>query len=162
VRALLEAAIKHKGMAVLDIVSPCVTFNNAPDSTKSYPYGQEHEIPLQEIEILAPGYVPDREEITVGDYAEGEIIEVDMHDGTTIRLKKLEKGHDPRNRAEAIRVLQEAERERLLTTGLIYYEEPRATLPESLNLTSTPLAQLQGDHLRPSKQALDDVMKQYA
>ncbi len=161
VRALLEAAIKHKGMAVLDIVSPCVTFNNSPDSTKSYPYGQEHEIPLQEIEVLAPGYVPDREEITVGDYAEGEIIEVDMHDGTTIRLKKLEKGHDPRNRAEAFRVLQEAERDQLLLTGLIYYEEPRDTLPESLHLTETPLAQLNGDHLRPSKQALDDVMKQY-
>jgi len=129
VRSLLKAALAHKGMAVLDIVSPCVTFNNAPDSTKSYPYGEEHEIQLQDIEILAPGYVPDREEITVGDYAEGEIIEVDMHDGTTIRLKKLEKGHDPRNRMEAIRVLQEAERERLLTTGLIYYEEPRDTLP---------------------------------
>ncbi len=161
VRSLLKAAIAHKGMAVLDIVSPCVTFNNAPESTKSFPFGQEHEIQLQEIEILAPGYVPDREEITVGDYAEGEIIEVDLHDGTTIRLKKLEKGHDPRNRMEAIRVLQEAEQERLLTTGLIYYEEPRATLPESLNLTPTPLAQLQGDRLRPSKQALDDVMKQY-
>jgi len=148
-------------MAILDIVSPCVTFNNAPESTKSFPFGQEHEIQLQDIEILAPGYVPDREEITVGDYAEGEIIEVDLHDGTTIRLKKLEKGHDPRNRMEAIRVLQEAERDRLLTTGLIYYEEPRDTLPESLNLTPTPLAQLQGDSLRPSKQALDDVMKQY-
>jgi len=161
VRSLLKAALAHKGMAILDIVSPCVTFNNAPESTKSFPFGQEHEIQLQEIEILAPGYVPDREEITVGDYAEGEIIEVDMHDGTTIRLKKLEKGHDPRNRMEAIRVLQESERDRLLTTGLIYYEEPRDTLPESLNLTPTPLAQLQGDSLRPSKQALDEVMKQY-
>jgi 2-oxoglutarate/2-oxoacid ferredoxin oxidoreductase subunit beta len=161
VRSLLKAAIAHKGMAVLDIVSPCVTFNNGPESTKSFPFGQEHEIQLQDIEILAPGYVPDREEITIGDYAEGEIIEVDLHDGTTIRLKKLEKGHDPRNRMEAIRVLQEAERDHLLTTGLIYYEEPRDTLPESLNLTPTPLAQLQGDHLRPSKQALDDVMKQY-
>ena len=116
----------HKGMAVLDIVSPCVTFNNAPESTKSYPYGKEHEIQLQEIEILSPGYVPEREEITVGDYAEGEIIEVEMHDGSYIRLKKLDKGHDPRNRMEAIRVLQEAERDQLLLTGLIYYEEPRA------------------------------------
>ena len=161
VRSLLKAAIAHKGMAVLDIVSPCVTFNNAPESTKSFPFGQEHEIQLQDIEILAPGYVPDREEITIGDYAEGEIIDVDLHDGTTIRLKKLEKGHDPRNRMEAICVLQEAERDHLLTTGLIYYEEPRDTLPEALNLTPTPLAQLKGDALRPSKQALDDVMKQY-
>jgi 2-oxoglutarate ferredoxin oxidoreductase subunit beta len=161
VRTLLKAAIAHKGMAILDIVSPCVTFNNAPDSTKSYPYGQEHEIPLHEIELLAGEYVPERQEITVEPYGEGEIIEVAMHDGSYIRLKKLEKGHDPRNRMEAIRVLHDAERDRLLLTGLIYYEEPRATVAETLHLTETPLAQLQGDSLRPSKQALDDLMKQY-
>jgi len=162
VRTLLKAAIAHKGMAVLDIVSPCVTFNNSPESTKSYPYGEEHEIPLHEIELLAPGYVPDRTEITVGEYSEGEIIEVEMHDGTYVKLKKLEKGHDPRNRMEAIRVLQESERDQLLLTGLIYYEEPRPTLSETLNLSDTPLAQLQGDTLRPSQQALTDIMKQYA
>ena len=92
VRSLLKAAIAHKGMAVLDIVSPCVTFNNAPESTKSFPFGQEHEIQLQDIEILAPGYVPDREEITVGDYAEGEIIEVEMHDGSIYPAEEAGKG----------------------------------------------------------------------
>jgi 2-oxoglutarate ferredoxin oxidoreductase subunit beta len=162
VRTLLKAAIAHKGMAVLDIVSPCVTFNNAPDSTKSYPYGKDHEIQLHEIEILAGGYVPERAEITVEPYAEGETIEVEMHDGSYIRLKKLEMGHDPRNRAEAYRVLQDAERDQLLLTGLIYYEEPRMTLSETLNLTPTPLAQMNGDSLRPSQQALADLMKQYA
>jgi 2-oxoglutarate ferredoxin oxidoreductase subunit beta len=161
VRTLLKAAIAHKGMAVLDIVSPCVTFNNSPDSTKSYPYGEEHEIPLHEIELIAPGYVPERTEITA-DYSEGELIEVQMHDGTFIKLKKLDKGHDPRNRMEAIGVLQESERDQLLLTGLIYYEEPRPTLPETLHLTETPLAQLQGDSLRPSKAALDELMKLYA
>ncbi len=162
VRSLLKAAIAHKGMAILDIVSPCVTFNNAPESTKSYPYGKDHEIQLHEIEIIAGGYVPERQEITIEPYEEGQAIDVEMHDGSFIRLKKLEKGHDPRNRAEAYRVLQDAEREQLLLTGLIYYEEPRMTLPETLHLTSTPLAQLKGDALRPSKQALADVMKQYA
>ena len=161
VRTLLKAALAHQGMAVLDIVSPCVTFNNSPESTKSYPYGKAHEIPLHEIELLAGGYVQPREEITIEPYAEGEVIEVQMHDGTYIRLKKLDKGHDPRNRSEAYRVLQEAERDQLLLTGLIYYEEPRPTLPEALNLTETPLAQVQGDRLRPSKQTLDDLMKQY-
>lgn len=161
VRTLLKAAIAHKGMAVLDIVSPCVTFNNSPDSTKSYPYGEEHEIPLHEIELIAPGYVPERTEITA-EYGEGELIEVEMHDGTFIKLKKLDKGHDPRNRMEAIGVLQESERDQLLLTGLIYYEEPRPTLPETLHLTETPLAQLQGDSLRPSKTALEDLMKLYA
>jgi 2-oxoglutarate ferredoxin oxidoreductase subunit beta len=162
VRALLKAAIAHKGMAVLDIISPCVTFNNAPDSTKSYPFGQDNEIPLQEIEFMSPGYVPERAEITVEEYEEGQILEVEMHDGSYIKLKKLDKGHDPRNRMESIRVLHEGERDKLLLTGLIYYEEPRPTLPETLNLSATPLSQLQGDYLRPSKQALEDVMKGYA
>ena len=161
VRTLLKAAIAHEGMAVLDIISPCVTFNNSPESTKSYPYGKEHEIKLHQIELLAGGFVPAKEEITVEPYGAGETIEVEMHDGSFIRLKKLEKGHDPRNKVEAIRVLLDAEREHLLMTGLIYYEEPRPTLPQSLNLTETPLAQLKGDQLRPSKQALDDLMKQY-
>ncbi len=161
VRALLKAAIAHKGMAVLDIVSPCVTFNNSPDSTKSYPYGKEHEIKLQDIEMFAAGYVPERQEITVEPYAEGEVIEVEMHDGSYIRLKKLGRDHDPRKKVDAYKVLQEAERDQLLMTGLIYYEEPRATLPESLNLTDTPLAQLKGDQLRPSKHALDELMKKY-
>jgi 2-oxoglutarate ferredoxin oxidoreductase subunit beta len=161
VQALMKAAVAHRGTAVLDIVSPCVTFNNAPESTKSYSYGQEHEIRLHDIEILAPGYIADRKEITVEDYAEGQTIEVEMHDGTFVRLKKLEAGHDPRSRAEAISVLERAGRENLLLTGLIYYEEPRPTLGETLSLTDTPLARLSDDKLRPSAEVLANLMKKY-
>jgi 2-oxoglutarate ferredoxin oxidoreductase subunit beta len=155
VQTLLKAAVSHKGTAVIDIISPCVTFNNAPDSTKSYPYGKEHEMPLHDID-----YVPVREEIEV-DYAEGESVEVKLHDGSYIRLKKLDFDYDPRNRAQAIAMLEQAQREQMFITGLLYYEEPRATLSETLNLTETPLAQLPGNKLRPSSEALASVMKAF-
>ncbi|MBE2271458.1 MAG: 2-oxoacid:ferredoxin oxidoreductase subunit beta [Anaerolinea sp.] len=160
-QTLIKAAIGHKGIAVVDIISPCVTFNNDPRANKSYDYGKKNEIALHEIEYTPPDFVQGREEITIGEYGEGETIEVNMHDGSYIRLKKLERGHDPRNRMEAIRVLEQAQREQLFMTGLIYYEEPRPTLVETLNITETPLAHLQGDELRPSKDALDQLMQSF-
>ncbi len=159
VQTLLQAAIRHPGTAILDIVSPCVTFNNAETSTKSYPYGIDNEIPLHEIEILAPDYVEEKEEIEVGDYEAGEIINVEMHDGTFIRLKKLDRDHDPRNRRQALDVLEQATREQLFLTGLIYYEEPRPTLADNENLVAESLAGLPNDLIRPSKESLDKLMR---
>ena len=156
VQALLQAAVRHSGTAVLDIISPCVTFNNAETSTKSYPYGKAHEIPLHEIQILAPDYVDAREEIEIGDYA--DVIDVEMHDGSFIRLKKLDNDHDPRNRRMAIDVLERSMREQIFSTGLIYYEEPRPTLADMEQLVEKPLARLDSESLRPSKRALDQVM----
>jgi 2-oxoglutarate ferredoxin oxidoreductase subunit beta len=159
VQTLLKAAVSHKGTAVIDIISPCVTFNNAPESNKSYSYGKEHEIALQDIDFMPKGYVPEREEITVGDYAAGETITVEMHDGSHIRLKKVGPDHDPRSRGSAIQLLEKAQMEQLFITGLLYYEEPRPTLAETLYLTETPLAHLSEDKLRPSKDALDKLMQ---
>ncbi len=159
VQTLLQAAIRHHGTAVLDIISPCVTFNNAETSTKSYPYGRDHEIPLHEIQILAPDYVDAKEEIEIGDYDAGDIIDVEMHDGSFIRLKKLDNDHDPRNRRKAIDVLERSLREEIFSTGLIYFEEPRPTLAETEDLVATPLARLDAESLRPSSQALDKVMQ---
>ncbi|MDE2858361.1 MAG: 2-oxoacid:ferredoxin oxidoreductase subunit beta [Chloroflexota bacterium] len=159
VRALLQAAIRHQGTSVLDIISPCVTFNNAETSTKSFPYGKDNEVPLHEIQILAPDYVDAKEEIEVGDYEAGDVIDVEMHDGSFIRLKKLDNDHDPRNRRMAIDVLEQSLREQIFSTGLIYYEEPRPTLADTEDLVSTPLARLDETSLRPSKEALDSVMR---
>lgn len=159
VQTLMQAAINHRGIAVLDIISPCVTFNNAPQSTKSYPYGKENQIPLHEIQLLAPDYVQGQEEITIDDYPEDEVIPVEMHDGTVIQLKKLGRDHDPRNRAQAISVLEQAQREQMFITGLIYYEEPRPTLDETLDITPQPLAQMSEAQERPSKEALDRIME---
>ncbi len=158
VQALLKAALSHKGTAVLDIISPCVTFNNAETSTKSYPYGKQHEVPLHEIEYFPDGFVPEREEITVDEYPEGSTIEVDMYDGSVIRLKKVGADHDPRNRAQAIATLMQAEQDQTFITGLLYYEEPRATLTETINLVDEPLAHLPPEKLRPPKAALDKIM----
>lgn len=161
VQTLMKAAVNHKGTAVLDIISPCVTFNNNDGSTKSYGYGKANQMSLHEIQFLAPDYVEDKEEIRIDDYDEGETITVDMHNGSVIRLKKLDRDHDPRNRRMAIDVLEQSIREELFLTGLIYYEEPRMTLVDTQRLTSTPLARLEGDQLRPSKDALDKVMEQF-
>lgn len=158
VQALLQAAVRHKGVAVLDIISPCVTFNNDESSTKSYEYGKKNEIPLHEIEILGGDYIEPRSEITVEQVEDG-ITPVRMHDGTVIRLKTLDRQHDPRNRLRAIQVLEEAQRENLFLTGLIYYEEPRQTLAEIENLVDEPLATLSAEQMRPPREKLEETMR---
>jgi len=152
VEALLKAALSHRVTAVLDIISPCVTFNDHEDSTKSYAYGKAHE------EIISDfTFVPAREEITV-DYAEGTSTEVQMHDGSVIRLRKLDNGYDPTDRFAAMRLLEVAHQKQEFITGLIYVNEARPSLPELERLPETPLAHLPEDKLRPSREALAEVL----
>lgn len=161
VQSLLTAALNHEGTAVLDIISPCVTFNNAPDSHKSFPYGVKNNIKLHEIQMVAPDFVAGQEEIVVENVPEDEIIEVDMHNGSYIRLKKLNKDHDPRSKAQAITVLEEAQREGLFLTGLLYYEEPRPTLAALNKLGDEALSALNEEQSRPTRDQLDEVMKAF-
>jgi len=163
VQELIKAAVNHNGTAVLDIISPCVTFNNKDDSTKSYGYGREHQIPLHEIEYLAPDYVEAKDEITVDsdEVGEGEVYSVQMHDGSYIRLKKTDRDFDPRNRESAIAMLEKAQREELFITGLLYYEEPRITLAQEQNLVQTPLSELSEKQMRPTRDALTGVMEYF-
>jgi len=151
VRELIKAALSHDGIAVLDIISPCVTFNNKDQAVHSYAWGKEHEVALHEL-----SFVPPAEEITV-DYEEGESKEVTMHDGSMIVLKKLERDYDPTNRVEAMRVLEEANACNCLITGLIYIDEEQKDLVELYNLTETPLNRLTENRLRPSKETIDKV-----
>jgi 2-oxoglutarate/2-oxoacid ferredoxin oxidoreductase subunit beta len=152
VEALLKAALSHRGTAVLDIISPCVTFNDHEDSTKSYAYGKAHE------EIISDfTFVPAREEITV-EYAEGTSMDVQMHDGSVIRLRKLDNGYDATDRFAAMRLLEEAHQKQEFITGLIYVNEARPSLPELERLPETPLALLPEDKLRPSREALAQVL----
>jgi 2-oxoglutarate ferredoxin oxidoreductase subunit beta len=153
VRQVLKAALTHRGLAVVDIISPCVTFNNTEDSTKSYTWGRDHEEPIHEIAV-----VPTREEITV-DYEEGEERLVEMHDGALIRLKKLrEADHDPTDRVAAPELLMRAQDEGTFITGIFYINEETPHLAELLNLVETPLAQLPPERLRPPREALETVM----
>lgn len=152
VRELLKAAISYNGTAVLDIISPCVTFNNHEESTKSYPYGKAHEERLHDIT-----FVPAYEEISV-DYEPGTNIDVQLHEGPTIQLRKLDRDYDPRDKVSALRLLVESQQKQEFITGLIYINEGRGTLHDTAHLTGTPLAQLQEDQLRPSRESLDKLM----
>jgi 2-oxoglutarate/2-oxoacid ferredoxin oxidoreductase subunit beta len=152
VRELLKAAINYDGTAVLDIISPCVTFNNHEDSTKSYSYGKANEERLHDIT-----FVPKYDEIQV-DYPEGSMITVQLHDGPAIQLKKLERDYDPTDRNSAMTMLTDAQQNREFITGLIYINTDRANFQETLRLPETPLAHLQEDTLRPPREALDKLM----
>ena len=153
VKELIKAAFAHDGIAVLDIISPCVTFNNQENAFHSYAWGKDHEEPLQDITYVAP-----RNEIVLDREMEaGEIREVAMHDGSVIILKNLEKGHDPTNRFEAIRALEEAQRHNWLTTGLIYVSTDKPSLIETHNLVDTPLNRLTDADLRPVPEMINKV-----
>ncbi len=151
VKELIKAALSHKGIAVLDIISPCVTFNNQDSTSHSYSWGKEHEVALHEL-----SYVPPADEIIV-DYEDGQIKEVTMHDGSTVILKKLDRDYDPKNRAEAMRVLEESNKDCCLITGLIYIDETQPTLFDHYNLPDEPLNRLTEDRLRPSKETMEKV-----
>jgi 2-oxoglutarate ferredoxin oxidoreductase subunit beta len=153
VKELLKAALAHEGIAVLDIISPCVTFNNQENAFHSYAWGKDHEEPLHEISYIAP-----RNEIILErEMEDGEIREVAMHDGSTVILKNLERGYDPTNRYEALRVMEEAQRNNWLVTGLLYIIETKPTLTSIYNLVDVPLNRLGESDLRPDRSAIDKV-----
>lgn len=152
VKALIKSALSHDGLAVIDIISPCVTFNNKDYSIHSYSWGKQHEVALHEL-----SYVPPAEEIMV-EYEPGEDKEVTMHDGSKVILRKLERDYDPTNRSEAIRMLEEANACNCLVTGLIYIDENKPSLMEDIyKLTETPLNRLTEDRLRPKREAMEKV-----
>jgi 2-oxoglutarate ferredoxin oxidoreductase subunit beta len=156
VRELLKAALSHRGTAVLDIISPCVAFNNHDTSTKSYSYGKEHESPLHEI-----GFVPIRDEIMIDDYAPGEMKVVELHDGSVVQLRKLEADYDPTSRAAALSRLEQAAHNQEFITGLIYFNDERPSLAELNNLPDVPLVNLPVEKLRPSLEQLGDLLNKF-
>ncbi len=151
-KELLKAAINHRGIAVLDIISPCVTFNNQENAYHSYTWGKDHEAPLHDIT-----FIPAHEEITIEDFEEGTVREVTMHDGSIVLLKKLEHDYDPTDRWQAMRVLEDAQRNNWLLTGLIYIETGRPTLTDLYNLVDKPLNRLSEAELRPAPETIDRV-----
>lgn len=151
---LIKGAIAHRGTALIDVISPCVTFNNHAGSTKSYDYAKEHEEMLHEI-----GFVPYFEHITV-DYEEGTTKEVVMHDGSHIRLKKLDRDYDPMIRFGALRVLEEARESGALLTGLIYVNPTAPDFVSLMNLVDEPLASLPLQRVRPGREALAEIMEE--
>ncbi|HEY9842223.1 MAG TPA: 2-oxoacid:ferredoxin oxidoreductase subunit beta [Candidatus Obscuribacterales bacterium] len=150
---LIQAALSHKGTAILDVISPCVTFNDHEGSTKSYEYVKDNDQPLQEID-----YIPHFEEIEV-DYEAGDTKNVKLHDGAYVTLKKLASDYDATDLAQAVRVSQEARVQQHLLTGLLFINPAKPSFDQLLNLPDTPLHALGAQDLRPSREQFTAIMK---
>ena len=152
--AMLKAAIAHKGTVMLDVVSPCVTFNDHEGSTKSYKFMKDHDEPLQEV-----SFVPAFEDINI-EYDAGSTVEVTMHDGSRLRLRKLEEDYDPTDRVRAITRLNEAHENNEVLTGVFYVNPKAPTFMDLLQVTDEPLGQLPEAVVRPPAQALNEIMEE--
>src|SRR5438045_3415656 len=152
--SILKAALAHRGTVMLDVISPCVTFNDHEGSTKSYKYVKDHDEPLHEV-----SFVPQFEDISV-EYEPGTTTEVRMHDGSHLLLRKLEEDYDPTNRLTAMSRLNESHEKGEVLTGIFYIATDKPNFIELLNLVDNPLATLPQDIVRPPKQALDTVIEE--
>jgi len=148
---LMKAAMAHDGFALIDVVSPCVTFNNHQGSTKSYDYTREHVEAGSVID-----FVPVAQEITL-DQIKGSTQEVELHNGDSVRLSKLNDDYDPTDRTSAITTLHKHKEQGKLLTGLIYIDTDSSNLHKTLGLPETPLNQLKEDTLCPGSEALSSI-----
>jgi 2-oxoglutarate ferredoxin oxidoreductase subunit beta len=146
---LIKAAIEHKGAAFIDVISPCVAFNNHDGSTKSFDYVREHNIAVNRLDFLT-GRTP----ITV-DYAPGTLEVVEQHDGSRIALRKIAPNYDPHDRLKAMNYLQESAAAGEIVTGLLYVEDEADDLHANLETVETPLNALGEKELSPGAAALE-------
>src|SRR5690606_330188 len=151
--ALLKGALAHRGTAMLDVLSPCVTFNDHEGSTKSYAYVKEHDEPVSDV-----SFVPFFEDISI-DHAEGTAREVTLHDGSRIVLRKLDGDYDPTDKAAALRVLRETASRGEYATGLLYVDTGTRDFCSLLNLVDEPLASLPLERTRPGRHVLEELME---
>ena len=150
--SILKAAMSHKGFALIDVISPCVTFNNNDESMKSYGYVKENEITLHMTD-----YIPHFNPITEVEVPEGHFRDITLHDGSTIRLETISKEHDPSDAVAALTALHQAETNAKHVTGLLYFDNTKASLAEDLGLVEKPLIDVADNELRPDKSTLDKI-----
>lgn len=148
---LIKAAMKHNGFAFINVISPCVTFNNSAGSTKSYDFVRQHIEATSTID-----FVPEMTEITAN-YAEGSVEQVKMHDGTYIQLNKIAKDWDPQDRLSAMNAVQRARAKDEILTGLLYINEDTTELHNLINTTDTPLNKLTEKELCPGSKVLQEI-----
>jgi 2-oxoglutarate/2-oxoacid ferredoxin oxidoreductase subunit beta len=151
---MLKAALAHRGTVLIDVVSPCVTFNDHEGSTKSYKFMKDHEEPLHEM-----NFVPAFNEIDV-EYDEGSTINVTMHDGSALRLRKLEEDYDPTDKIGAITRLAQSKDADEVLTGVLYLNTQAPNFIEVLNMVDEPLATLPESVTRPSRKVLEECMEE--
>jgi len=145
---LIKGALTHRGAAFLDVISPCVAFNNHPGSTKSYDYVREHNDAVNQLDVILP-----RAAIAV-EYAPGEVVEVEQHDGSRLRLRKLDAAYDPRDRIVAMNLIQQRQARGEVVTGLLYVDPEAGDLHGHLNTVEAPLNALGADALNPGADVL--------
>ena len=152
---LIKGALMHKGFALLDVISPCVTFNDNVGSTKSYAHTREHFHHVIGADFVAPS-----EEI-VASYNEGEAMPVKLHDGSQIVLRKLNQQYDPTSRAAAFSFLRDSINQGEIITGLLYIDQGQGDMHLDAGTVATPLSHLPYDRLRPGPDALASLMNRY-
>jgi 2-oxoglutarate ferredoxin oxidoreductase subunit beta len=148
---LVKAAIAHQGAAFIDVISPCVAFNNHPGSTKSYDYVREHNEAVNRLDFW-----PSREAITV-DYKEGEVITVPQHDGSVIKLRKTHPDYDPIDRVRALEYVAQHAAKGEVVTGLLYLSPDAEDLHAHLNTVGIPFNQLSEKELCPGEGMLEKI-----
>jgi 2-oxoglutarate/2-oxoacid ferredoxin oxidoreductase subunit beta len=152
---ILKAALRHKGFALVDVISPCVTFNDHEGSTKSYMYTRQHQMPIVETD-----FVPPATEITA-EIAEGDVTSVRMHDGSTVRFRKVAADYDPTNRNRAWAYLQERQESGEIPVGLLFLEEKGVEMHEGAKTVDQPLSQVPYAELCPGNEALQKLQELY-
>ena len=152
-QTILEAAIAHKGTSVIDVISPCVTFNDHEGSTKSYKYSKEHETPVHEI-----GFVPFFEE-TLAEIPAGDAREVAFPDGSVLTFRGVGRDYDPTDKEKALKTIHESHGKQEILTGILYVDPSKPSLSETLGATGEKLTNLPLEKLRPSPAALEEIME---
>ncbi len=151
--SILKASLSHRGTCMIDVLSPCVTFNDHEGSTKSYAYAKDHDHVMGEV-----SFVPYFDDISV-EYDPGTTTAVTLHDGSKLLLKKVAEDYDPTDRLAAMRMLHETARRGEFATGVLYVEPDKEDFVTMLNLVDEPLATLPLERVRPGREVLDEVME---
>jgi 2-oxoglutarate/2-oxoacid ferredoxin oxidoreductase subunit beta len=154
--AMLKAAIAHKGTVMLDVISPCVTFNDHEGSTKSYKFMQGHEEPVAEV-----GFVSHFDDIAV-EYDPDTTVDVQLHDGSHLRLRKLHEDYDPTDKVRAMNLLMEAHEKEEVLTGVFYVNTQKPDFTALLNMVDDPLSTLASERVRPSRDVLAQIMAEHS
>jgi 2-oxoglutarate ferredoxin oxidoreductase subunit beta len=153
---IVKAAIRHHGFALVDVISPCVTFNDHEGSTKSYVYTRKHQLP-----VVAADFVPHKEEITA-QIPEGTATDVMLHDGSVVRLHKVAKDYDPTDRRAVTAYLSERQKSGEIPVGLLFVDETNGVEMHDGNKTvDRPLTHVPFEELCPGAAALDKLQARY-
>ena len=151
--AIIKAAISHKGFALIDVISPCVTFNNNDESLRSYGYVKDNQAELHSV-----GYIPHFSPLEQVEVPAGVYRDITLHDGSTMRLETISDDHDISDAVAALSALHKADADRKHVMGLLYFDGDKPSLEDDLELHDTPIIEMGEDILRPSVAQLDDVI----